>query len=126
MNCPLCEIWHKEPENLLYEDPHFVIMRTKNLKGHRERVMLLLKRHVDNLRGLPYDFAWVLDRPEIVYRLKEIFSYTYKIIVMDGKYGSIPEHWHLCITDLEPDSTDHRQILGTPWIKVINVKEWNT
>ena len=41
--CPLCGICEREPENVLYEDEHFAIIRTADLKGHHERVMLILK-----------------------------------------------------------------------------------
>ena len=123
--CPLCGICEREPENVLYEDEHFAIIRTANLKGHRERVMLILKRHVSDIPpNISYDFSWVTNTPVIRQRLKEIFGYTYKAIIMEGKYGSYPDHWHLCITDLETDSEDHQQILGTPWLEIIDIKEW--
>jgi len=123
--CPLCGVCAREPENVLYEDVNFAIVRTKYRKGHRERVMLVLKRHLEDLPpSISPDFSRVTQTPAIRQRLKEIFSYTYKAIIMDGKYGSVPDHWHLCVTDLEPDSEDHHQILGTPWLEVIDIKNW--
>ena len=85
--CPLCGVCEREPENVLYEDEHFAIVRTKKLKGHHERVMLILKRHLEDIPpNISYDFSWVTKTPAIRQRLKEIFNYTYKAIVM-GKYA---------------------------------------
>jgi hypothetical protein len=118
MACPLCDVWNRERENVLFEDEEFVIIRTKFLKGHRERVMLLSKKHIktlENFRGLSEKYER---------EIKKIFSYTYKAIVMEGKFGSVPDHWHVCITDLDPSSQDFEQVLGTPWIQVIDIKPW--
>lgn len=116
MLCPLCEISKREPENILWEGKDWEIVRTKNLKGHKERVMILQKEHDKNqLYNIPKN---------INLKLKQIFNYTYKIVIMEGRYGSIPEHYHLCVTDLDPKSNDFEQILGTNWIKIIDIKQW--
>jgi len=63
--------------------------------------------------------------PEYIYEaIKMAFDYTEKAVVMEGKYASIPEHWHLSVSDLEPDSQDFRQVLGTPWVRVLHIKDW--
>ena len=73
--CPLCGICEREPENVLYEDEHFAIIRTANLKGHHERVMLILKRHLADIPPhISYDFSWVTKTPVIRQRIKEIFG----------------------------------------------------
>jgi hypothetical protein len=116
MTCPLCGVTEREPENIIWNGTNWVIIRTKKLKGHRERLMILWKNHVD----MP-----PIEVPEYIYeKLKKPFDYAKKIVVMEGKYGSIPEHWHLCVTDLDPKSEDFEQILGTPWIKVVEVHAW--
>lgn len=117
MECPLCYIEEREPISILAEDDLAMLVRTKKLKGHRERLMICAKVHTDHLVWQHYTNLW---RKKIA----NAFDYTYKVIVMDGKYGSIPEHWHLVLTDLEPDADDIHQILGTPWIYVINIKPW--
>jgi hypothetical protein len=117
MTCPLCGIVEHEPENILAEDDLAMLVRTKKLKGHRERLMICAKEHMDYLIWQHYTHLW---RKEI----SRAFDYTYKVIVMEGKYGSVPDHWHLVLTDLEPDADDIHQILGTPWLMVIEIKPW--
>lgn len=102
-------------------DEYFAIIRTIDLKGHRERVMIVAKSHTKLISEKVFNHALEVLRQQIPI----IFNYTYKAVVMEGKYGSIPDHWHLCITDLEEDSFDHQQILGTPWIEVIDIKDWD-
>ncbi len=115
MNCRLCSIVASEKG--LYEDDVVKVMRTKNLKGHRERIMVV---------ALAHDFTpWVE-----TYMLKvledegrKLFDYTYKFIILATDYASVPDHPHFIASDLEA-SEDHRQILGTRWIKVVDVKPW--
>ena len=123
-SCPLCEVWHREPENVFYEDDRFVVIQTKYLKGHEQRVMVLSKEHKAYHNGGD-DFLerWYMDTL-IDDVIKPLFDYTYKIVVMEGKYGSVKDHWHVVITDLEPTANDIHQILGTPWIKVVDIKPW--
>lgn len=120
MSCPLCNVWEREPDNVFFENDKFVVMRTKNLKGHKERVMILSKEHVADINT---EFT------EVLYFLREtikpLFQYTSKVVVMDRTYGSIPDHWHYVVTDLDPNSDDFYQVLGTPWIEVIHVKGWH-
>lgn len=118
MSCPLCKVWEREPENVLWQNKFYALVRTKDLKGHKERVMLLSKKHIKH----NHDIRGALKGA--IYAILTAFNYTYKAIVLDGKFGSIPDHWHLCITDLEEGSEDHQQMLGTPWILVIPIKEW--
>lgn len=132
MSCPLCGLTDREDEVVFWEDENFFITRTKTLKRHRERIMLATKLHIDKLtfdkhaKGIWYGQHWLPNK--IIEALedvcKNVFAYTHKAVVMDGAYGTIRDHWHLVITDLEPDSDDFHQVLGTPWLHVINIKPW--
>jgi len=44
MECPLCNLKLKE-EVVFYEDEFIVILRTRDLKGHQERIMVVWKAH---------------------------------------------------------------------------------
>jgi len=79
--------------------------------------MIVSKLHKDKFQWEYYITKW----RDII---KKAFNYTYKVVVMDGKYGSIPDHWHICLTDLEQGSDDFYQILGIPWLSIIDVKPW--
>ena len=42
--CPLCTLNLKK-EKIYYEDRSFIVLRTKKLKGHKERIMVVLRQH---------------------------------------------------------------------------------
>jgi len=98
----------------------FVVLRTKNLKGHRERIMIVIKEHVHNIPFNLYEGA--LDF--LVEIGKRVFSYTPKFVIMDSTFATNKQHWHLVATDLDPKAEDFQQILDTKWVKVVE-KEWD-
>jgi hypothetical protein len=115
VNCPLCELNLKE-EKVYFEDDTFLVLRTKKLKGHRERVMIVYKRHEHEL---PYKAA---ERAlDILAKIgRQLFSYTPKFVIMDSTFATINDHWHLVATDLDPKSEDFDQVLATRWIRVVD------
>jgi len=114
LNCPLCELDLRK-ENVYFEDNSFVVLRTKDMKGHRERIMIVYKQHQHTLpRGA---FERSLD---ILSKVGRVFSYTPKFVIMDTTFATINDHWHLVATDLDPKSQDFDQILATRWIKVVD------
>lgn len=115
VECPLCKL-DLSQEKVFYEDQFFVVLRTKNLKGHKERIMIVSKSHVHRIPMKAYESA--LDIVERFGRI--IFKYTNKFVIMDSTFATINQHWHLVVTDLDPKSEDIEQILKTRWIKVID------
>ncbi len=115
LNCPLCTL-DLEKENIYYKDGSFIVLRTKNLKGHRERIMIMYRKHEHMI--LREEFEHALDIVSLIG--KKIFSYTPKFVIMDSTFATINDHWHLVVTDLDPKSEDFNQILATKWIKVID------
>jgi hypothetical protein len=114
-SCPLCNLNLKE-EKVYYEDRSFIVLRTKNLKGHKERVMVVYRQHEHTV---PYKaLERALDLLTDIGR--RIFGYTPKFVIMDTTFATINDHWHLVGTDLNPKSEDFDQILATRWIKVID------
>jgi hypothetical protein len=115
LKCPLCELNLKE-EKVYFEDDTFILLRTKKLKGHKERVMIVNKRHEHEL---PYR---AVERAlDILTKMgRTLFRYTPKFVIMDTTFATINDHWHLVATDLYPKSEDFEQILATRWIKVID------
>ena len=115
MSCPLCNL-DLEKERKFYEDRSFIVLRTKTEKGHRERIMIISKRHEHTLPQKEYEHAL-----DILTKIgKEVFNYTPKFVIMDSTFATINDHWHLVATDLNPKSEDFNQILATRWIKVID------
>ncbi len=114
-DCPFCNLNLKK-EKKYYEDRSFIILRTKTVKGHKERIMIVYKRHEHTVPQKAYEHA--LDRLTEIGR--RVFAYTPKFVIMDTTFATINDHWHLVATDLDPTSQDFNQILTTRWIKVVD------
>lgn len=115
VQCPLCRLDLKK-EKIYYDDESFLVLRTKNLKGHKERIMIVYKQHEHTI---PYKaFERALDLLSDIG--KKVFSYTPKFVIMDTTFATINDHWHLVGTDLNPKGKDFDQILSTRWIKVVD------
>ena len=108
LSCPLCDL-DLEKEKKYYEDRSFIVLRTKTEKEHRERIMIIFKRHEHTVPQRAYEHAL-----DILTNIgKEVFSYTPKFVIMDTTFATINDHWHLVATDLNPKSEDFNQILAT-------------
>lgn len=115
LNCSLCELDLKR-EKIYYEDKSFIVLRTENLKGHRERIMIIHKQHRHSIQYKAYERAL-----DIVSKIgREVFSYTPKFVILDSTFATINDHWHLVVTDLDPKSKDFDQILATKWIRIVD------
>ena len=113
--CTLCKL-NLQEEKLYFEDDFFLVLRTKKLKGHKERIMIMYKRHEHELPCKVVERALGI----LIKIGKELFSYTPKFVIMDSTFASVGDHWHLVATDLDPESDDFKQILATRWIKVVD------
>lgn len=115
LKCPLCELNLKE-EKVYFEDNLFLVLQTKKLKGHKERIMIVYKRHEHELPYRAVEHAL-----DVLTKIgRNLFSYTPKFVVMDSTFATINDHWHLVATDLDPKSEDFDQILATRWMKIID------
>ena len=115
LKCPFCEL-NLEKEKLFFADKSFIVLRTENLKGHKERIMIVYRQHEHTIPFKAYERAL-----DIVSQIgQEVFRYTPKFVIMDSTFATVNDHWHLVVTDLSPESSDFDQILSTRWIKVID------
>ena len=113
--CPLCDLDLKK-ETKYYEDNSFLVLRTRNLKGHKERIMIIYKCHEHTIPPRAYEHA--LDLLSKMGRT--VFAYAPKFVIMDTTFATINDHWHLVASDLDPKSEDFNQILATKWIRVVD------
>ena len=120
--CPLCSLDLKK-EKIYYADGDLIVLQTKDLKRHVERIMIVSNEHIHNIQfDNPALFEHALD--VLTHIGKQVFKYTPKFVIMDSTFATINEHWHLVATDLSPQSEDFDRILRTKWIKVID-PEWD-
>jgi len=106
-DCPLCNIPDKE---VLEEYARWKLVRTKTMKGHRERLMLLSKEHVKSLDEQSVGEAYL----HLMRIGSRFFSYVKQWAIFEPAYATVPDHWHRIISDLDSKAQDHEQILKTP------------
>ena len=111
--CPLCLLPDSE---VLAEFERWKLARTKTMKGHKERLMLLHKQHLKTLdEGSVGEAYLLLERMGSKY-----FSFTDKWAIFDPDFATIPNHWHRVASDLDESADDYNQILKTPRMIIEN------
>jgi hypothetical protein len=111
--CSLCNI---PQEEVLVEFERWRLVRTKTMKGHRERLMLLHKDHVRTLDEGSIGEAYLL----LMKAGSKFFSYTDKWAIFEPVYATVPNHWHRVASDLDESAQDYGQILKTPRMIIDN------
>jgi len=106
-SCPLCNISKSE---VLVEFPRWKLVRTKTMKGHKERLMLCHKEHLKTIDEQSIGEAYIL----LSKIGSKFFSYTDKWAIFEPIYATVPDHWHRVASDLDANAQDYRQILKTP------------
>ena len=109
VNCPLCLIPHKEP--LLYEDDLIYLVSTKNLKGHKVRVMACTKRHTTQ----PTFEEQILADGILFEHMSKLMGKSDWYIV-SSKFASVPQHWHRIAMDFPLEEEEDPMFINTPKI----------
>ncbi|HET7404981.1 MAG TPA: hypothetical protein VFJ63_02600 [Candidatus Bathyarchaeia archaeon] len=111
--CPLCVL---PDSQVLAEFERWKLARTKTMKGHKERLMLLYKEHLKTLdEGSVGEAYLLLERIG-----SKFFSYADKWAIFDPDFATIPDHWHRVASDLDENAEDYKQILKTPRMIIEN------
>jgi hypothetical protein len=92
------------------------LVRTKTMKGHKERLMLFHKDHVRTLDEGSVGEAYLL----LMKAGSKFFSYTDKWAIFEPVYATVPDHWHRVASDLDANAQDYGQILKTPRMIIDN------
>jgi len=107
----MCDILKREKKEFLYEDKQCFIVKTKNMKGHKKRVMIVSKEHSKTLdrtiekRLLGFFVVWCksyFDEP------------TFALV--EPTYATHPEHWHRIACDWNGTKKEIKQLHYTPHI----------
>jgi len=109
-NCPLCTIPDREP--LLFENELVYLVPTKETKGHKVRVMAVIKRHSKEptFEEKGFAYACIIDY---------MTANTKKFFLAAPKKASVPDHWHLIACDDSFSSQDEKESLFTnPYIEL--------
>jgi hypothetical protein len=110
MTCPLCEIPKKE--KLIFEDDLLYLVSTKEMKGHKVRVMVALKRHSEEPTFEERIMATFLLNKYMEETMRQPNSYHYQPWFLVGNsHATIRNHWHLIACDAETaDSKEAEQL----------------
>ena len=92
--CPLCRISQGE---VLAEFQRWKLVRTKTMKGHKERLMLFHKERLRTLDEGSVGEAYLL----LMNAGSKFFSYTDKWAIFEPVYATVPDHWHRVASDLD-------------------------
>jgi len=113
--CKLCQAIKNELP--LYEDKNFVILHTKNMKGHHKRIMIVYKKH---LKRIPDEKACLRKFKEFCYGY---FNEEPTYALVEGTYASIPNHWHKIACDWF-GKEDDKQLKYTPHSALQTKVKW--
>src|SRR6266581_3185673 len=112
-DCPLCKVPLKE---VLVDFDRRSLVRAKNLKGHRERLMLVSKRHSKQLDegsiGEPYLLLNSIGQ--------RFFGYADKWAIFESDFATAHDDWHRIVSDLDENAEDFQQILRTSRTTISN------
>jgi glycosyltransferase involved in cell wall biosynthesis len=92
IKCPLCTI--SSNEALLYEDDSIYLVPTKDLKGHKVRIMAVTKCHTTQptFKERTLAYSVLIDYMTNLMRRQDWY-------IVDSTYASTPEHWHVLACD---------------------------
>lgn len=111
INCPLCCIPTKEA--VIHENDIAYLVSTRNQKGHKVRVMAVIKRHTSTptheekltVYDMLYNYMTNLMKNQVWY-------------IVSSKYASVPEHFHVIACDLPMEEEEDPLFATTPKIMI--------
>jgi len=104
-------------EKVFRLDDSWRIVRTKTLKGHRERIMIYPVGHRAQLENEQQ----VGEAYLLLYQIgSRIFNYAREWTIMEPTFATVPFHWHRVASDLVPEAEDLEQIQRTPRLVIDN------
>ena len=108
--CPLCELLKTEKDKILHDSKYFVIVPTKDMKGHKKRVMTVFKHHASSI---PRDIEKLLIKAFVKW-CEEYFDEEPTFALVDSTYASIVGHWHRIACDWYGTPEEIKQLHYTP------------
>jgi len=119
MKCKLCEILEKEKDKFIFEDENVVILPTKNMKGHKQRIMLVAKKHNKYTTKEKEYLNFFIDFCRNYFKEEPTFA------LVDSTYASIPGHWHRIACDWYGTEKEIKQLHYTPHEAIRTKVKWN-
>ncbi|MFQ6075888.1 MAG: hypothetical protein ACE5Z5_07120 [Candidatus Bathyarchaeia archaeon] len=113
-DCPLCGL-DVSGESVHHVSEGFLIVDTKDRKGHKNRIMVITREH-----GVEHPKR-VLDQAilTLIRVGRELFDSDF--CLLSDKFSSIKNHWHIVASDF--DGGDYEQMMSTPFVLIPNSED---
>jgi len=119
-DCPLCKALENEKDKFLYEDDSFVILPTKDMKGHHKRIMIVIKTH--------YQFhPSIIEKKAVKMFIdfcRKYFDEEPTFALVESTYARIPQHWHKIACDWFGTEKEIKQLHYTPHQAIKTKVRW--
>ena len=110
-SCLLCNL-DLTKERVHYNNGAILIVDTKAKKGHKERIMLLTRKH-----GVQHDKENLNKAVEkLISVSRQIFNEDFALLT--DRFSSTNYHWHIVVSDIDPKADDYQQIMKTPYVLI--------
>jgi len=111
--CPLC--YALLYEQTLYQDDNFSVIRTKTMKGHIERLMIIYTRHQATINNE------LIGQAHMILRVlaQKLFGFTDYVYILEQTFATIRTHWHLVMSDLGGEDIDQMRITGWTVVPIV-------
>lgn len=117
--CRLCNIYHEEKDDIIYENMFFYVVATKNKKGHKKRIMAVAKEHSKDSRF--HHMMW----NDFAEFCRGYFDYTPAFSIYEPTFASQPQHWHRIACDWITDDPEEKAFLKyTPHTTIMTDGDW--
>lgn len=109
--CSLCSI--PDREILLRKDEEIFLVATKDAKGHFIRVMACIYEHRKEPSFVERSKAY-----SVIIKYMNSVMQGEEWVLVDGKYASHSDHWHLIASDLLGTPEELEALKKTPTVRM--------
>ena len=121
-NCPLCRAIREEEDNIVHKNSTVTYIKTKNMKGHHKRIMIVSNDHISYGDMDPWLEKVLLD--EFVEFCEDYFDEEPTFALVESTYCTIPDHWHKIACDWFGTKKEIEQLHYTPHKSIPTLKKW--
>ena len=100
VSCPICNLDLAE-ERIRYESDAILIVDTKIKKGHKERIMVLTRKH-----GVQRDMATIDEAVrQVIAAGRQVFKSDFALL--SDRFSTVNYPWHIVASDIDPRADDY-------------------
>ena len=116
MNCPLCEIPAREIP--IYSDSHIYLVETKEMKGHKVRVMTATFRHTVKPNFDEVTRAYLVMIRYMTRKMTGTVGSEHRWFIVDSTHCSVDDHFHIVGCDSFGTEEELELLAKTPRVEM--------